>query len=325
VPTFKPAYLIHGEDHGRIAERRARLRAIAEEASGAEGVEVFEHDRSDPEQVAGALNAMTFAIGRRFIIVDGVERWKDQDMEVLEGALQGIAPETTAAFFAREEGRLKAPARLHEAVRKAGGDISAEETVKPWELPKWTMAQAKAAGLQMEPEAARTLVGLIGGRQQRLLREIEKLALAHGQAARVDRESIEELVAPSAERRAWSLADSLLSGDGQVATASYLALRAQGERLSGLIYWMAGRVRTALDAAQALERGEPVSQVKRGLRMPSRAADQLISDARSSGPEQLRRAIEELADLELTSRGGGRGNASEDTAALVAIRRLSED
>ncbi len=323
MPTFKPAYLIHGENHGRIAERRARLRAMAEEASGAEGVEVFEDERSDPEQVAGALNAMTFAIGRRFIIVDGVERWKDADLDALEAALRAIAPDTTVAFFAREEGRAKAPGRLHEAVREAGGDISAEGTVKPWELPKWAMAQAKAVGLQMDLDGARALVGLVGERQQRLLRELEKLALAHGQGARVDREAIEELVAPSAERRAWSLADSLLSGDERVATASYLALRAQGERLSGLIYWMAGRVRTALEAAQALERGDSVAQVKRGLRMPSRAADQLISDARSSGPDQLRAAIEELADLELASRGGTSGKASEDTAALVAIHRLS--
>jgi DNA polymerase-3 subunit delta len=35
VPAFKPAYLIHGDDHGRIAERRARLRALAEELAGA--------------------------------------------------------------------------------------------------------------------------------------------------------------------------------------------------------------------------------------------------------------------------------------------------
>ena len=37
VPAFKPAYLIHGDDHGRIAERRARLRAMAEAESGAGG------------------------------------------------------------------------------------------------------------------------------------------------------------------------------------------------------------------------------------------------------------------------------------------------
>ena len=45
VPAaFKSAYLIHGDDHGRIAERRSRLRALAESQSGTSGVEVFEGD-----------------------------------------------------------------------------------------------------------------------------------------------------------------------------------------------------------------------------------------------------------------------------------------
>src|SRR3954467_9613223 len=81
VATFKPAYLIHGDDHGRIGERRARLRAIAEAESSTGGVELFEGDASTPETVALALRAMTFAIGRRFLIVDGVERWKEADVE----------------------------------------------------------------------------------------------------------------------------------------------------------------------------------------------------------------------------------------------------
>src|SRR4029077_9209786 len=81
VPTFKAAYLIHGDDHGRIGERRNRLRAVAEAQSGAGGVEVFEGDASSPAAVALALDAMTMALGRRFLIVDGVERWKDADVK----------------------------------------------------------------------------------------------------------------------------------------------------------------------------------------------------------------------------------------------------
>ena len=57
--------------------------------------------------------------------------------------------------------------------------------------------------------------------------------------------------------------------------------------------------------------------------MPSRAADRLIADARHSGVEKLRRALVEIADLELASRGGGSGGAGEDTAALVAIQRIA--
>ena len=44
MPTFKAAYLIHGDDHGRIAERRTRLRAMAEAEAGTAGVEVYEGD-----------------------------------------------------------------------------------------------------------------------------------------------------------------------------------------------------------------------------------------------------------------------------------------
>jgi DNA polymerase-3 subunit delta len=105
VASFKPAYLIHGDDHGRIAERRARLRALAEKASGAQGVEVFEGERATADEVAGSLSMMTFALGRRFLIVDGVERWKDKDLGSLQAALAGIAPDTTVAFFAREDTR----------------------------------------------------------------------------------------------------------------------------------------------------------------------------------------------------------------------------
>jgi DNA polymerase III subunit delta len=321
---FKPAYLIHGDDHGRIAERRARLRSLAETESGTQGVELFEGDASTPESVAAALNAMTFAIGRRFVIVDGVERWRERELDPLEAALKGIAPDTTVALFAREESRLKAPPRLHEAVRKAGGDVSAVENVKPWELPKWVIARAAELDLHLEPDAARALIAHVGERQQRLQRELEKLALGAGPGATLDAAAVEELAAPSAERRAWTLADALVAGDAQAATRTYLALRAQGERVPGLLYWMTQRVRVAHEIAEGLERGEPAAQIKRRLRMPSRAADRLIADARSTGAEQLQRAIEQLADLELTSRGGGSGATSEDTAALRAIQAIAD-
>jgi len=323
VPAFKPAYLIHGDDHGRIAERRRRLRALAESESGAQGIEVFEGDAATPEAVANALNALTFALGRRFIVVDGVERWTDKQFEALEAALEQIPPDTTVAFFAREDNRSKAPKRLRDAVEKAGGDISAEESVKPWELPKWVIARARELGLQLEPDTARALIAQVGDRQQRLLRELEKLALYAGPGARIDAALLEELAAPSAEHRAWSLADTIVSGDAAAATALYLSLRSQGERLSGLLYWISQRVRTAHELAIALEAGQPAAQVKRQLRMPSKAADRLITDANRTGAENLERTIEELADLELASRGGGSGGAGEDTVALLAIQRVS--
>ncbi|HEY4280084.1 MAG TPA: DNA polymerase III subunit delta [Conexibacter sp.] len=322
-PRFKPAYLIHGDDHGRIAERRARLRALAEQESGSQGIEVFEGETATAEAVAAALSAMTFAIGRRFLIIDGVEKWKAADMAVVEPALRTLAPDTTVVFFGREEGRAKVPDRLVAAVRAIGGDISTEATVKPWDLPRWAVAQARSLGLELHPAAARALVLHVGERQQRLLRELEKLALELGDGARIDLEQIEEMTANSAERKSWTLADALVARDGASATRAYFELRAQGERLAGLLYTIARRLRDALDVAERIEAGESPSQVRRSLRMPPKAAERFVADVQRTDVTGLREALMVVADLELASRGGAGSKLGEDTLAIEAIARIA--
>lgn len=291
MPNLKPAYLIHGDDHGRIAERRANLRALAERESGANGIELFEGDAAEPEVVAGALAAMTFGTGWRFIIVDGVERWKDAELEPLAAALATVAPETTITFFAREEGRYKVPKKLHEAVKAAGGDISAEQAVKPWELPQWVCARATELGLRVDQSTAQLLVARVGERQQRLLRELEKLALLLGEGEVVTEEMVDLVTASSSERKVWSLADSLVDGDLPATLRRALELSAQGERPAGLVYALSGRLRKA------------------GI-----------------DPERLKTALTRIADLELATRGGRvRGGLSSEqtefTRSLIAIAK----
>jgi DNA polymerase-3 subunit delta len=262
---------------------------------------------------------MTLALGRRFIVVDGVERWKDKELEELEPALAAITADTTVAFFAREEGRVKAPERLVAAVRAVDGDVIAQQTVKPWELPKWVIARAQELSLTLEGDAARTLIDHVGERQQRLMRELEKLALDLGPDAQVGVEQVLELTAPSSELKAWALADAVIAGQREEAVRVLLSLREQGERVGGLIFWLSARLRQAHRVALAIEQGESQAKIKAGLRMPSRAADKLIAGARRAGAQRLRVAIEETADLELASRGGGSSGVGEDTAALLTV------
>ncbi len=320
MQTFKPAYLIHGDDHGRVAERRARLRAVAEAEAGSSGVELLEGSACTAEAVAAALSTMTFALGRRFVIADGVERWKEADAAAVAPLLAGMdADSLTVAFFAREEGRSKAPDGLHKGVKAAGGVIAAEMTVKPWELPKWVMAQASGLALELDSQAAKALVAQVGERQQRLTRELEKLSLEYGAGARIDAETVEASCARSAERRVWALADALVAGDAPAATSILLELRSQGERLPGLLYAVVRKLRDALAVGEALAAGQPPAQIKKGLRMAPKAADRLIADAVRRDVEAQRRALIVMADLELESRGGGGGALSEETAAVRAV------
>ena len=328
MPSFKAAYLIHGDDHGRIGERRARLRAMAEAESGQNGVELFEADACTADAVAAALSAMTFAIGRRYVIADGVERWKEADVAPVAAAVKSMDPETlTVAFFAREEGRAKAPAALHKAVEAAGGVIAAEMALKARALPRWLAGQAAELGVELDDQA-RPRARRPGRRAPpaAAARDREARARARRRRARsASRRSRRPAPAPpSAAPGRWPTRSS--PGDEKTATRALLELRQQGERIPSLLYQMVRRVRDALAIAEALAAGQPASQVKRGLRMPSFAADRLIADVSSRDPEAYRRALELLADLEVESRGGVgmlSGALSEDTAAVRAVLAAS--
>lgn len=320
--AWKPAYLICGDDHGRIAERRAGLRAKAEAESGAGGLEVLEGDAATPQGAAAALDAMTFAMGRRFIVVDGVQDWKDKDVTAhLAPALATPPQETTIAFFGREAGQKKVPAALVKAVEAAGGAVAREQQLKPRELPRWAIGEARRLGLQLESGGAQALVAFVGDRQQRLLRELEKLALEHGQGATIGVEEVEAVAALSAERQPWGLVDALVARNHAAALRAYLDLRDQGEDLARLVPLMARRVREVLAIAVRLEAGEAPAQVKASMKGNPWALDQRIKDARGTDSDTLRGALEALAQLELDARG--LSDLDQETDAVRALARIA--
>ena len=339
-------YLIRGDDHGAIAARRARLRALAEAESGGSGLELLEGPEATPEGTAQALAAMTLGLGRRVVIVDGVERWRAKDIEDhLLGAIADIPPDTTLALFAREESRAKVPEALVKAVKGAGGQVAVEAAVKPWELPGWTREQGERLGLSLDGRASKAFVAQVGERPQRLLRELEKLALSledptpggagapGGAAARVvSEEDVLRLTTRSSEQRGYELADALVEGDRPAAMSLLTTLRAQGESLPGLVYVITRRLRDGVAVADRLAAGEAPAQIKDSLRpMPPRAAERFIAAVRRSDPARLRAALGVLADLELDSRGGsplpsarsGENGLEEDSLALRAVEAIA--
>jgi DNA polymerase-3 subunit delta len=337
MASLGPAYLIHGDDHGAVSERRARLRAVAERDDAVTSIDYLSGAEASPEQLALALAAMCLGVGRRVIVVDGVERWREDKLAELARAMVPMPADTTVALFAYEDARAKAPTALHELVKQAGGQVAREATLKARELPAWVRSQGKALGLELDRQAASALVAQVGERRQRLTRELEKLSLelAADAAAPValGAEQIEARAARSAQWQIFKLADALLGENAGEAIGAMVRLRGQGERAASMLYPLSRRVRDALAAAIRLEHGDPASSVAQTLRMPPWAAKRLLEDARKAGPERLQGALGVLADLELHTRGGPVVQAQrpagaaleEDTLVLRALLAIAED
>ena len=116
---MKPLYLIAGSDEAKIDATRGRLRVRAEREGGAAALEVFEPGEGrgmpDHEALLTAIPAMSLMDSRRYLLADGVERWRDKQLAAVAAAIGELPPDLTLVLIAR----TKAPAKLAAAVRAA--------------------------------------------------------------------------------------------------------------------------------------------------------------------------------------------------------------
>jgi DNA polymerase-3 subunit delta len=317
---MRALYLIAGTDGAKIDSTRSRLRARAEREAGADALEVFEPGEGrgmpDHEALLAAIPAMSLMDSRRYLLADGVERWRDRQLEAVAAAVGELPPDLTLVLISR----AKAPAKLAKAVKAAEGEVHEFEVPKAREMPRVLVAEAQGLGFRLDPAAARALVARMGANPVRLRHELERLALWAGEGGTVSGADLEAMVADTSEAAVWSLSDALLEGDSAAALRIGEQLIDQGENVTGLIYGLASRLRSACAAAGRLAEGTPPKEVESSLKMHPYAAKQLVARLRNTDVASLRAATEALAELELWCRGGA--DYGDSLALTIALRSM---
>ena len=318
---MRPLYLIAGTDEAKIDATRTRLRARAERDGGPASLHVFEPSEGrgapDHEALLAAIPAMSLTEFRRYLLADGVERWRDRQLEAVVAALGQLPPDLTVVLIAR----AKAPAKLARAVKAAEGEVHEFEAPKARDMPRALVDEAKRLGFDLEPAAARLLVDRMGANPLRLQQELERLSLWAGANGEVSAGDVEAMIADTSETAVWALSDALLERDPAKALRIGERLISQGENVTGLIYGLASRLRKACAAAAQLDAGVPPKKVESELGMHPYAAKQLVGRLRHAEVGELREATGALADLEVWCRGGA--DYGDELALTLALRKAA--
>jgi len=318
---MRALYLIAGTDGAKIDATRTRLRARAEREAGSDALEVFEaaegRGMPDHEALLAAIPAMSLMESRRYLLADGVDRWRERQLDAVAAAVGELPPDLTLVLISR----AKAPAKLVKAVKAAKGEIHEFEAPKAREMPRALVAEAQRLGFRLEPAAARLLVDRMGASPVRLQHELHRLALWAGEGGAVGAADLEAMIADTSEAAVWSLSDALLERDAAAALRIAERLIEQGDNVTGLIYGLASRLRSACAAAAQLEEGVPPKQVESSLKMHPYAAKLLVGRLGDTSVADLRLATDALADLELWCRGGA--DYGDELALTLALRRAA--
>jgi DNA polymerase III delta subunit len=327
VAELLSAYLIIGTDRPKVVRALRRLRERAGEAA----TEHLSANEASGEDVAAACNALgLFTVERRLVVVEQVERWKAADIKALAGYLERPSPTTVLALTGAE---IKRDSALAKAVAKGGEvliyDLPTRGRGSKADLPKWVEQQFRERGVQIDHDAARALVELVGERPEELATEVDKLTTwAAGE--RIGEREVAELVPARADVPPFDLTDAWGRRDvGEVLAAGERIVERSGDaprdvllRIAGLLTSHVGRVREcqALDAA-----GVPPAAGAERLKRNRFYVQKLYEQSRNFSPDELGEAIVRLARLDLALKGGSRlPGELEFARALVDITRSPE-
>jgi DNA polymerase-3 subunit delta len=318
---LKQVYLITGADRPKIQRALRRLRGRI----GEDAVEVLSAGEASGADAVAACNSMgLLGGGRRLVIVEEVERWKAADVKMLAEYFADPAPDTVLALVAAE---LKKDSALGKACAKAGEILTYD--IPKRRLGDWVSTQFKERGVQVDAEAARVLVEIVGERPEELASEVDKIATWAGSDPVGVRE-IEQLAAGCAEVPGYELTDAWGRRDlAGTLTACETLLERSGDPVSrtvpaliGLLVAHVGRVR---DCQAFADEGLSSREAAARLKRHPFYVEKLYTQARNYGPDELRGAVVRLAALDHAVKGGSRLAVDlELERALIDITRPRE-
>ena len=318
---LKPVYLMTGGDRPKIQRALRRLR----ERIGVDATEVLSTVETNGEDAVAACNAMgLLGGGRRLVIVEDVERWKAADVKAVAEYLTSPAPDTVLALVAAE---LKKDSALAKACAKAG-DVLVYDVTKR-RLPEWVTKQFADRGVEVDAEAARLLVEIVGEDPEELATEVDKIATwAAGDPVGVP--EIEQLAAGCAEVPGYELTDAWGRRDLPAVLADCQnIIERSGDPVSrtvpGLIGMLVGHVGRVRDCQLFAEEGLSAREAAGRLKRHPFYVEKLYAQARNYDPDELRQAVVRLAALDHAVKGGSRLAVDlELERALIEITRPRE-
>jgi DNA polymerase-3 subunit delta len=322
VAELAAVYLITGTDRPKVARALRRLR----DRVGEDATEMLSAQEAHGEDVVAACNALgLFAVERRLVAVEGIERWKAQDLKALEEYFRRPAPTTVLALVGTE---VKRDSALAKAVAK-GGEVLIYDLPKRGrkaDLPRWVEGQLGERGVRIDPDAARALVELVGENADELATEIEKL-VTWAAGERIGEREVAELVPARAETPPFDLTDAWGRRDVSAAVAaSERIVERSGDaardvllRVAGLLTSHVGRVR---ECRQLAAEGVPPAAAADRLKRNRFYVQKLFEQAGNFSDEELDDAVVRLAVLDRALKGGSKlPGELEFTRALVEITR----
>ena len=249
-----PVYLLQGEDDIEKSALASDFADLVEEGLQAFNVERIHAgdwttgDRlaSGVASIVAAARTLPMMAPRRVVTISQADTLLSpkreseagaRALEELESLIKSPEPQTTLVFVA---GAIDKRTRIFKLFDKHTTIVACGVIEDLAGAERWVRARVAAAGVEIEPAAARLLAGLAGPDVKRLRNDVDRLLLYALGQKRVTVDDVREVAGPAALQDDWAMTNAIEAGQGGEALrqlALMLDAGAPPEKILGQLGW----------------------------------------------------------------------------------------
>ena len=222
--TFKPCYLIYGEEAYLRFQNRDKLVKALGGSSNSMNFNRYEGDNISPTEVVDMAETMPFLSDRRVILIENSGFFKKGCPELAE-YLKAPSETTLFIFVEKEVDKRK---DIYKAVSKLGFDMECSpqdaDTLKVWIRNRFNQQ-----GKEISPRAQAVFIDRVGTDMSNIATEIEKLVCYCIDRKTITEEDIEAVCANYLTSRIFAMTDAISAQDQKRAIELYYDLLALKE------------------------------------------------------------------------------------------------
>ncbi len=297
--TGKNTHALQAALHAMVADARSQF--------GDMGVERFDAQEVDADQILQAVQSLPFLVPQKLVVVQNaqantelmnrVDELIDRTADTVDVVLIGPVFDKRKSSFSV----LKKRTKLREFAEP-----------KPYELPSWVVGEAKQLHATISKNDAQYLVDRVGADQMLLKSELKKLTLNTSTITRAD---IDLHTEQSSQSTVFEMLDAAFSGASDRTIALYRDQRKQRVEphyIVAMLTWQLHALALAVYADPQTE------QTLVGAGQSPYAARKALSLARRITRAQLRTYISDLCELD----GAIKTSAEPDAALELYLLNL---
>jgi DNA polymerase-3 subunit delta len=258
--TTGPLYLLLGEDDVEKSALAAEFAEIVDEGLRAFNVErIHAGDMTSGDRLADGVARLVAAVRtlpmmapQRVVIVTHAEMLltpkRESDvaaraLDQLEELIKQPERQTTLVFVA---GAVDRRSRMFKTLAAHASVVECGTLEDQADAERWVKTRVAAAGVDIEPAAARRLAELAGADVRRLRGEVDRLLLYALGQPRITLADVTEVAGPAALQDDWAMTNAIEAGERGTALRQLALLMEAGappEKILGQLGWL---VRTKL-------------------------------------------------------------------------------